>query len=81
MATGSVGLPAPPLENVRWINENGDERSPLTLAGLGHGYIILYFFQDWCAGCHAHGVRLAPLRDCMSCASAVNSSLLSESSV
>ncbi len=55
MATGIVGLPAPPLENVRWINENGDERSPLTLAGLGHGYIILYFFQDWCAGCHAHG--------------------------
>jgi thiol-disulfide isomerase/thioredoxin len=55
METGIVGLPAPPLEHVRWINENGDERSPLTLAELGQGYSILYFFQDWCAGCHAHG--------------------------
>jgi thiol-disulfide isomerase/thioredoxin len=53
METGIVGLPAPPLENVRWINENGDERSPLTLAELGQK--ILYFFQDWCAGCHRHG--------------------------
>lgn len=55
METGIVGLPAPPLENIRWINENGDERSPLTLAELGQGFKILYFFQDWCAGCHAHG--------------------------
>lgn len=55
MATGIVGLPAPPPENVRWIDENGDERGPLALAGLGQGYTILYFFQDWCAGCHAHG--------------------------
>lgn len=55
METGIVGLPAPPLENVRWIDENGDERSPLTLAELGRGFRILYFFQDWCAGCHAHG--------------------------
>lgn len=55
MATGIAGLPAPPLENVRWIDENGDERSPLTLAELGPGFRILYFFQDWCQGCHAHG--------------------------
>jgi thiol-disulfide isomerase/thioredoxin len=55
METGIGGLPAPPLEHVRWIDENGNERSPLTLAELGHGYTILYFFQDWCAGCHAHG--------------------------
>ena len=55
METGIVGLPAPPLESIRWINENGDERSPLTLAELGQGFKILYFFQHWCAGCHAHG--------------------------
>jgi hypothetical protein len=55
MEMGIVGLPAPPLENVRWIDENGDERSPLTLTELGQGFRILYFFQDWCAGCHAHG--------------------------
>jgi thiol-disulfide isomerase/thioredoxin len=55
MDMGIVGLDAPPLENVRWIDENGDERNPLTLAELGQGFRILYFFQDWCAGCHAHG--------------------------
>ncbi|KXF77174.1 thiol-disulfide isomerase [Paramesorhizobium deserti] len=55
MESGIVGLPAPPLEHVRWIDDNGDERSPLTLAELGRGFKILYFFQDWCAGCHAHG--------------------------
>jgi thiol-disulfide isomerase/thioredoxin len=55
METGIVGLPAPPLENIRWINENGDERGPLTFVELGQGFKIIYFFQDWCAGCHAHG--------------------------
>jgi thiol-disulfide isomerase/thioredoxin len=55
METGIVGLHAPPLENVRWIDGNGDGRSPLSLAELGQGFKILYFFQDWCAGCHAHG--------------------------
>lgn len=55
MEAGIVGMLAPPLEHVRWIDENGNERGPLTLAELGPGYTILYFFQDWCAGCHAHG--------------------------
>ncbi|NLS07564.1 TlpA family protein disulfide reductase [Rhizobium sp. P32RR-XVIII] len=55
METGIMGLPAPPLECVRWIDENGDERSPLTLIELGQGFRILYFFQHWCAVCHKHG--------------------------
>jgi thiol-disulfide isomerase/thioredoxin len=55
METGIAGLPAPPLEHVQWIDENGDEREPLTLNELGQGIKILYFFQDWCPGCHAHG--------------------------
>lgn len=55
METGIVGVDAPPLENIRWIDENGDERGHLSLAKLGQGFRILYFFQDWCAGCHAHG--------------------------
>jgi thiol-disulfide isomerase/thioredoxin len=55
METGIGGLPAPALENIRWIDENGDERGPLSLAGLGQSFKILYFFQDWCAGCHAYG--------------------------
>ena len=64
METGIVKLPAPPLENIRWINEDGDERTPLTLAELGQGFKILYFFQDWCAGCHAHGFpTFAPLAE------------------
>lgn len=68
MEPGIAGLPAPPLENVRWIDENGDERSSLILAELGQGFKILFFFQDWCPGCHSHGfptfVKLAEeLRD------------------
>jgi hypothetical protein len=38
METGIVGRPAPQLEHVRWIDENGDERSALTLAKLGAGF-------------------------------------------
>jgi thiol-disulfide isomerase/thioredoxin len=55
MEPGIVGLPAPQLEHVRWIDENGNERGPVTLAELGPGFKILYFFQDWCPGCHRHG--------------------------
>lgn len=55
METGIVGLPAPQLEHVQWIDENGEGRPPLTLAELGQGFKILYFFQHWCPGCHRHG--------------------------
>ena len=55
MQTGIVGLPAPPQRGVRWIDGSGEERGPLSLEDLGAGYRILYFFQDWCPGCHAHG--------------------------
>jgi thiol-disulfide isomerase/thioredoxin len=55
MGTGIVGLPAPEFEHVRWIDGNGDACRPLTLTELGQGFKILYFFQDWCAGCHRHG--------------------------
>src|ERR1700753_182389 len=54
-AMGITGLPAPQLERIRWVDEDGNERSPVTLAELGQGFKILYFFQDWCAGCHSHG--------------------------
>ena len=55
MQTGIVGLPAPRLDDVRWIDGNGEERGPLSLDDLGDGYRILYFFQHWCPGCHAYG--------------------------
>lgn len=52
---GIVGQSAPPLRDVRWIDGTGEEREPLSLDQLGDGYRILYFFQDWCEGCHVHG--------------------------
>ncbi|HEY9553283.1 peroxiredoxin family protein [Allosphingosinicella sp.] len=55
MQTGIAGLPAPQLRDVRWIDGSGEERGPLSLDDLGDGYRILYFFQHWCPGCHAHG--------------------------
>lgn len=68
MPAGIVGLPAPPLAGVRWIDGQGKDREPLSLEELGNGYRVLYFFQDWCEGCHVHGfptlARLvAELRD------------------
>ena len=55
MQNGIVGLTAPPLRAVRWIDSNGDELDSMSIEDLGNGYRVLYFFQDWCAGCHAHG--------------------------
>jgi len=55
METGILSLPAPSLEQIRWIDENGNERPPLTLADLGEDFKILYFFQDGCPVCHKHG--------------------------
>lgn len=55
MQRGIAGLPAPQLHDVRWIDGDGEERGSLSLDDLGDGYRILYFFQHWCPGCHAHG--------------------------
>ena len=46
MEMGIVGQRAPPLEDIRWIDEDGAERGPLSLAELGQGFQVLYFFQD-----------------------------------
>lgn len=55
MQMGIMGRGAPPLRGIDWIDAGGSRREPLSLEDLGTGYRILYFFQDWCAGCHAHG--------------------------
>lgn len=55
MQTGITGLPAPELAGVRWIGDDGKPRGNVSLDELGAGFKILYFFQDWCPGCHAHG--------------------------
>jgi hypothetical protein len=39
----------------RWIDADGAERPPLQLAELGNSWKVLYCFQHWCEGCHAHG--------------------------
>jgi thiol-disulfide isomerase/thioredoxin len=55
MLTGIVGQPAPPLRDVRWVDGSGTERGSLSLEELGDGYRVLFFFQNWCEGCHVHG--------------------------
>jgi thiol-disulfide isomerase/thioredoxin len=55
MKTGIMGLLAPPLERVRWIDDHGNERPALTMSELGDDFKILFFFQDWCESCHRHG--------------------------
>jgi AhpC/TSA family len=39
----------------KWIDADGAMRPPLRLAELGTGWKVLYCFQHWCEGCHAHG--------------------------
>ncbi len=46
---------APELRVSHWIGADGFDIEPLKLADLGSGYKILYCFQHWCPGCHAHG--------------------------
>ena len=47
---------APELRVRNWIGEDGASLPiPLKLSDLGAGPKILFAFQDWCPGCHAHG--------------------------
>lgn len=46
---------APELRVPLWIDAEGRDRPPLRLADLGPGFKLVYCFQHWCAGCHAHG--------------------------
>jgi len=55
MWSGIAGRPAPPLDRVRWIGCDGEECAPLSLADLGDGVRVLFFFQDDCGGSHEHG--------------------------
>jgi len=46
----------PELRVPQWIDAQGQRLTrPLKLADLGSGTRILFAFQDWCPGCHAHG--------------------------
>lgn len=51
-----TGQRAPELRVRQWIDADGQPmESALTLSDLGPGLKILFAFQDWCPGCHAHG--------------------------
>lgn len=47
---------APELRVRQWIGPDGENLvAPLRLSDLGTGLKIVFAFQHWCAGCHAHG--------------------------
>lgn len=52
---GILGQPAPELKLSNWIDGNGNPTSAIHLRDLRGKVIYLYFFQDWCPGCHSHG--------------------------
>ena len=55
MSIGINSQQAPELRVPYWIDGDGHERAPLTLAELGDGYKVIYCFQHWCPGCHSRG--------------------------
>ena len=46
---------APELKVPYWIDGNGDEMKPVTLAQHTNKWVFLKCFQNWCPGCHASG--------------------------
>ena len=46
---------APELTVPYWIDGNGNETNPFTLAANEGKWIFLKCFQNWCPGCHASG--------------------------
>ncbi len=55
MDRGILNQTAPELRVPVWLDGEGRERQPLTLADLGDQYKVIYCFQHWCPGCHSHG--------------------------
>ena len=55
---GILGRQAPELELNNWIDGAGDPIPAIRLNELRGRVIYLYFFQDWCPGCHSSGFPL-----------------------
>lgn len=55
---GILGQQAPELELNNWIDGEGRHIPPVKLSDLHDKVIYLYFFQDWCPGCHSRGFPL-----------------------
>lgn len=52
---GIAGQMAPELNLSNWIDAAGKATASVRLADLRGKVVYLYFFQDWCPGCHSHG--------------------------
>jgi len=52
---GILGRAAPELNLSNWIDGRGKPTGNVELASLRGKVVYLYFFQDWCPGCHSHG--------------------------
>ena len=52
---GIEGLEAPELNLENWIDGNGKPIKTIKLSDYRGKVIYMYFFQDWCPGCHSHG--------------------------
>ena len=52
---GILGRSAPELNLSTWIDGRGKPTEGIELSALRGKVIYLYFFQDWCPGCHSHG--------------------------
>ena len=46
---------APELRVPYWIDADGKERTPLTLADLGTGFKVIFAFKSTCPSCHSFG--------------------------
>lgn len=52
---GNPQFKAPELRVPYWIDANGEECEPLTLAKLGSQYKVIFCFKASCPSCHARG--------------------------
>ena len=53
---GIEGYLAPELNLSTWIDENGNDREPVSLESYEGKFKVIYCFQAWCPGCHSRGL-------------------------
>ena len=53
---GIVGREAPELRVDYWLDSKGEPREPFQLSLHQGKWVLLKCFQNWCPGCHSHGL-------------------------
>ena len=53
---GIAGKKAYELKVDKWIDATGNKTSPIRLSHFKGKYKVIYCFQNWCPGCHSHGL-------------------------